>query len=65
MGKKGILMIIAAIVVIVVFAVVGVHSAYKSGIRDGYQNTWLPQVINQVREEGLRQGGRIDYEGEV
>ena len=48
-----------AISIIIMFAVMAVQAAYHSGVRDGYQNTWLPRVKEQVQEEGLSQGEEI------
>lgn len=59
---------VVAILTIVLFAVIikGVHTAYKNGVRDGYQNTWLPHVQKQVREQNLEHGDEVrqekDYE---
>jgi len=47
---------------IVTVAGIAAYLAYRNGIRDGYQNTFLPHVIRQVIDEGLKQGGRIDYQ---
>lgn len=41
--------------------IAGVRAAYKNGVRDGYQNTWLPHVQNQIREQGLQQGEEVKH----
>ena len=47
-------------VLFLMFMVIGLRSAYRNGVRDGYQNTWLPHVKEQVRQEQLHQGERIE-----
>lgn len=47
------------LVFLVTLTVIAVSSAYRNGVRDGYQNTWLPRVQEQVREEHLLQGERV------
>lgn len=41
-----------------VLGYLGVLAAYRNGVRDGYSNTWLPQVKKQIRDENLTQGRR-------
>jgi hypothetical protein len=45
---------------LLIFAVWGVFPAYRNGVRDGYQNTWLPHVKKQIKQEGLKQGDSIE-----
>ena len=42
------------------FMVIGLRSAYRNGVRDGYQNTWLPHVREQIKEERLTQGAKVE-----
>jgi len=43
---------------------VGLNSAYHNGVRDGYQNTWLPHVQIQIHQERLQQGEEVKLKGE-
>ena len=60
-GTAVLVMILLFLLIVgfIVVLVVGVGSAYKNGVRDGYQNTWLPHVQNQIREQKLTQGDEV------
>ena len=47
---------------LVTFTVIATQSAYRNGVRDGYQNTWLPHIRKQVLEEELTQGPKVKKE---
>lgn len=47
-------------VLFLMFMVIGLRSAYRNGVRDGYQNTWLPHVREQIKEERLTQGAKVE-----
>jgi len=52
---------ISAVIIIFLLILVAVsRSAYGNGVRDGYQNTWLPHIKAQIREEQLQQGERVE-----
>jgi ABC-type phosphate transport system permease subunit len=53
------LLVIVVLLFVLFLTIVAMRSAYHNGIRDGYQNTWLPHVQKQVKEEGLRQGDEV------
>lgn len=50
----------ALVILFFVLVIISVRAAYKSGIRDGYQNSWLIHVKKQVREENLEHGDEVD-----
>lgn len=50
---------------LLVLTIIAVKSAYHNGVRDGYQNTWLPHVQEQIREEGLYQGKKVNLSKEL
>jgi hypothetical protein len=52
-------LVFLSLVFMMFFVVVAVKSSYRNGVRDGYQNTWLPSVKRQVQEEGLMQGEAV------
>jgi hypothetical protein len=49
-------------VFLIVLAVISIHSAYRNGVRDGYQNTYLPHVKEQILQEGLHQGEEVKWQ---
>lgn len=49
------LVVMLSYVLIAIFCAFCVHIAYRHGVRDGYQNDYLPHVRNQIREEKLEQ----------
>ncbi len=58
--RNGLIMMTLAFILLLVFAVVGAFAAYRNGVRDGYQNIWLPHVQDQVKKEGLVQGQPLE-----
>ena len=46
-------------IILMVVTVIIARAAYHGGVRDGYQNTFLPHVQNQIRDEGLKQGEEV------
>jgi len=64
-GTVAVLIILFTILAIFlfIFFFVGLNSAYRNGVRDGYQNTWLPHVQLQIHEESLEQGEEVALKG--
>jgi hypothetical protein len=53
------MLIISILVILTIVNIVVTRDAYHNGVRDGYQNTFLPRVREQVQQEGLAQGEEI------
>ncbi|MCI0553692.1 MAG: hypothetical protein L0287_22320 [Anaerolineae bacterium] len=54
-------LIFVLLLVVILLALVSSHTAYRNGVRDGYQNNWLPHVKKQIKDEGLEQWSIVDW----
>lgn len=45
-----------------IFIIMGIHAAYLNGVRDGYSNTFLPIVQEEVKRLRLVQGEEVEWE---
>lgn len=55
-----IITISAVIIIMALISFMVMNVAYRLGVRDGYQNTFLRHVQEQVREEKLMQGREVE-----
>lgn len=54
-------LIFILLLVVVLLALVSCAAAYRNGVRDGYQNNWLPHVKKQIKDEKLEQWSIADW----
>ena len=54
-------LIFILLLIVVLLALVSCVAAYRNGVRDGYQNLWLPHVKKQIKEQKLEQWTITDW----
>lgn len=54
------LVLVLLLLIALITLIIGIiRIVYHNGVRDGYQNTFLPHVRKQIQEEGLTQGEEV------